>query len=164
LPETASINQCNQWVNGYFESYPDKPITAVILYQPSIVSDIANNGLIHNCCQVIVRQKRYTRWIGLRNDLHFTIPIGVVSDKPASNSILIEKDGQEESFDILKRYTFQRGNIYLMSKLEADGSMSSHIGRLASGVFTHSVFRAVPGEQAYILSGHFAPEDKLLIL
>ncbi len=165
LPELASIMKCKEWVENYFLQFPDKPITGVILYQPTVATDIdTDQSFIHHCFQVVFQNDKFAKWNNLSEEINFTIPVGIVNDIPSEFKVILEVDGKKETTLLNDKYTFQRGNLYLQQRKSTDGTITGNITRLSSGIFTHSVFEPFPGQGSFILSGNFPPIDKLLIL
>lgn len=162
LPESASILQCEESVKGYFELYPDKPITLVILFQPTVATDFDKNvNFIHHCFKVIYRNNTIPGELKWNIDLN--IPVGKIGD-PTQEKLVIEKDGKTETHDLKDRYFFQCGNHYLLAKKESNGSFNGYPMIIASGIFEHSVFKLFPDQPSMTFSGKFAPHHTLLIL
>ncbi len=165
LPENASIIQCKEWAEKYFITHPEKPITAIMLYQPTVATDLEkNNSFIHHCFQFIVNGNRISLWNKINRQINLNIPVGITSNTPSENKIIYEVEGKKEILNFINRYLFQSGNLFLEAKKNSDGTITGNVKKIASGVFIHSVFQPFPGQQAFTLSGHFPPIDKLLIL
>ncbi|MES2431698.1 MAG: hypothetical protein V4556_12230 [Bacteroidota bacterium] len=165
LPESASIMRCKEWVENYYSEYPGKPITGVILYQPTVATDLNNDAnFIHHCFQLVFQNDKFSKWNSISKQINFTIPVGVANETPSEIKAILEIDGKKEITLLNDKYIFQRGHLYLQQKMEADGTITGNMNRISSGVFTHSVIQPFPDQGSFILSGHFAPIDKLLIL
>jgi hypothetical protein len=165
LPETASIIQCKEWAEEYIASHQQKPITLIILYQPSVAKNWKQStSFIHHCFQFIFSEKKMARWNQINRKINLRIPVGIQNLIPSENQIIVERDGKSEVIRLGNRYLYQRGNLYLEAKRDSSGTISGNIKNLASGIITHSIFQPFPNQQSVVLSGHFPPEDKLLIL
>lgn len=165
LPESASIIECKEWAQTYFSNFPEKPITGVILYQPVIATDPDRDiNFIHHSVQFVFVDEKFSKWNHEGKDFTFTLPVGIANSSPSENTIIVENDGEQEKYPYKNKYFFQRGNLYLEGKKDAEGNITGNIKRIASGVFAHSVFQPFPNEPAFVISGRFAPVDKLLIL
>ena len=165
LPESASITACKEWADSYLQNYPDKPLTGIILYQPVVASDPSNDrNFIHHGFQMVFNLAKYNTWNTEGVNLSFSLPVGVLNSEPSVNAVMIEKDGIKEKLNYPDKYFFQRGNLYLDSVKDAQGNIHGNIQRYASGVFSHSVFQPFPDQPAMLMSGRFAPVDKLLVL
>ena len=161
LPVTASLSNCFRWANEYFENHPEKPISGVILYQPSVATDVDSNETFINHCCVICSNKRFADWANLHpsNRISMTVPIGRTSQSPTESKMVMGT----EMVSIDNRYIFQAGHHYILPSSQ-DGKINGVISRLGSGIFTHLVLKIFPNEPEFVISGHFAPEDTLLIL
>ena len=84
--------------------------------------------------------------------------------EPGRNQIIRILNGERTQHDITDKYVYQRGELFLAGKKGTDGSISGNIKKVASGVFVHSVFQPFPDQPPIVLSGHFPPIDKLLVL
>ncbi|OSZ78119.1 hypothetical protein CAP35_07600 [Chitinophagaceae bacterium IBVUCB1] len=165
LPETASIISCKDWVNSYFKQYPEKPLTCVILYQPTIATDLdTDQNFINHCFQIIVRDDKFSRWNVNAHNINFTPLVGKVSMDPAINIMTFEDNEGKRTIDLNTRYLYQKGNHYVQQEEHPDGTITGNVYKLASGVFAHSVMQPFKDQRAFVLSGHFPPDDKLLIL
>lgn len=55
LPLSASILSCKKWAQEYFDHFPQKPITGIILYQPTVATDLEKDTtFIHHFSFIIV--------------------------------------------------------------------------------------------------------------
>ncbi|GAB4053562.1 hypothetical protein GCM10028810_59420 [Spirosoma litoris] len=165
IPELGSITACKQWATEYFDQYPDKPISGVLLYQPTIANNLTSgNKFINNCFQFAVRQDRFDTWNAERYNINFLVPVGRISEEPVINKLAFIINGEKKYEDLSDRYWFQSGHHYLKQVVQPDGSIVGNIKNLASGVFAHAILEPFPGQAAILLEGHFPPEDKLTIL
>jgi len=165
LPEAASIVACREWAESYLADHSEKLLTGVILYQPVVATDPENDtSFIHHGFQLVFNTAKFENWNPTGIQLHFTIPVGILNSAPSTNSVIVEKNGEKELISYPDKYFFQRGNLYLDSVKDTEGSMHGYMQRLASGVFSHSVFQPFLDQQAIVFSGRFAPVDKLLVI
>lgn len=165
LPESASIMKCKQWAEDYFLNFPGKPITSIIFYQPTIGTELdKNTNFIHHCFQISTIMDKYNRWNPELKKINFDVVFGIANYEAGSNKLIAEIEGERKVIDFNGRYVYQRGNLYLAGKQEADGSINGNINRIASGIFAHTVFQPFPGQPSFTFSGRFAPVDKLIIL
>jgi hypothetical protein len=165
LHPNASISKSAEWVENYFVTYPDKPITAVYLYQPVVATtlDLSQTYINHHL-RVILRPERYGKWNNPQQTIHFEFPIGLVSEGPVINKLIIGEGDNAQTIDFKSHYFFQSGNLYTKAIKKADGTQEASVRKIAPGVFSHAWMEPFPGQGSFILSGHFAPEDTLLIL
>lgn len=164
LPENASVTQCRIWIEEYFAIQPPKPITAVILFQPTITTNLEKNtSAIHNCFQFIVREEKLSQWNTIGQPIQLTPIVGYVEINSAKNQLIAERDGKKEAVDFDGYYLFQRGNHYLEAQAE-EGKMFGIVPKLASGVFVHSHIKIFPDQPSFNISGIYPPVDKLLIV
>lgn len=165
LPESASILKCSEWVEAYFDDYPEKPITGVILYQPSVANDLVKDkNFINHCFQLVYRNRKLD-WFKTDETITFNLPVGIISNEPSKNMIVVEMpSGEREEVNIHDKYIYQRGNHYVKMSLDESGGMTGYIKNGPSGVFTHLVVSLEEGGEMMAFSSHYQPEDKLLIL
>jgi hypothetical protein len=164
LSENASLKKCIDWGSEYFIQYPNKPISCIIFYQPTVATSLDDgSNFVQHAFQMVARETMSKYWRS-SNDITIDLPVGVISGIPSGMKLVAEVDGKKEVYDFSDKYAFQRGNHYLVQREESDGKKVGNITRLGSGIFTHSVFEPFPGQGEFILSGRFAPTDKLLIL
>ena len=74
------------------------------------------------------------------------------------------RETAETAFEIHMEncYVFQCGHHYVDAKPTDDGGIEGSVNKVASGVFTHSVF-TINGE-SMVISVHFEPMDMLELL
>lgn len=165
LSESASIIRCAEWSREYFENFPEKPITGIILFQPTIAKDMSTGAsMIHNCFQLIFREERYNTWNTNARQINFSIPIGITNQIPTEAKIIYEIDGKPQAFDLKNRYVFQKGSWFLEQKKDAKGNISGNMKNVASGIIAHAVLQPFPGQASLVMAPHSPPDDKLLIL
>jgi hypothetical protein len=161
LPETVSLARCTDWLNNYFTSYPAKPISMVILYQPVVATDIANNSSDITHCVNFYHRDIYQP----QSQFTFQIPIGKVSDK-STDLIYVAKypDGRSETIALINRYIYQHGEHYVQMTQRPDGSLAADINYPADGVTTNVIVQLPGQKKAAIMKGKFPPSNELLIL
>jgi hypothetical protein len=166
LSPLASIAKCKEWLDYYFTEYPDKPISAVLLYQPSVGTNLetGKSGINHYFYPYL-RQERINGW--LPSGFHFTfeIPIGMVSTEPLNYSLnFTHPDGKKEMISVDDRYMYQRGNHYIQMQPDGKGGYTGNISQLVPGVFSHVVIEFPDQPNKAVITGKFPPNDELLIL
>lgn len=165
LPESASLTKCKEWAEDYFKNFPDKPITSIILYQPTLSSDIEKGtNFIYHGFQIVVREKQFAQWNTNSTQIDFSIPVGLIGSADTEKMLYAEIENERRMIEFTGKYVYQRGNLYLQARTGPDGSLTGNIKQLASGIFAHSVFQPFPDQPSFTLSGHFPPEHKLLIV
>lgn len=61
------------------------------------------------------------------------------------------------------QYIYQRGQIYTLSEVKADGTIVGNMTNPVPGIMVHSILR-IPGQPGEcVLSGKFPPDPNLLI-
>jgi hypothetical protein len=156
LPITASFNKCREWVNDYFLANKSKPISTVILYQPSVVSDSSRNrNFIHHCTYVYQKDK-----LG-HNNSKLSFPVGVTSNAPSTLEIIAEGLGKVISID--EKYIMQLGNHYLKAKKMPNGSTVGNVKMLSFGINSHLILEE-PFSKPMQINGIFPPNDNLNII
>lgn len=162
LPTSASIKNCNTWVESYFRDFPDKPITGVILYQPCVATNVSNqHSFISHCFSIKVKAQKFLDWNKNFKQINFGIPVGIITDEAAPLKLIV---GDEMSINIDDRYIYQKGNHYLTAIKGKDGSLGGNITKVSSGIFTHFAVKPFEDQQEIVISGRFPPEDELRIL
>lgn len=161
LPETVSFSQCTEWLDKYFELFPNKQISVVILYQPVVAMDIANNKSgITNCIKIYIRKNRK-----INGNYTFSIPVGMISSE-STNLIFVAEfpDGKKESIPLENRYSYQHGEHFTKMKPDGKGGFQGNIQKVGNGVHT-TVVLEMPGQtKKALIKGKFPPYDELLIL
>lgn len=161
LPDTISLAKCKDWLIEYFTTFPDKPISIVFLYQPTVALDLAKNQtVINNCLNVYIRANR-----NIKGNYSFCIPVGRISEE-SSNIIFIAEypDGRRETIPLENRYIYQHGEHYMKMLPDGKGGFHGNIQKLGNGVFANSIIE-IPGQSgSAVISGRFAPQDELLII
>ncbi|MPM30960.1 hypothetical protein SDC9_77513 [bioreactor metagenome] len=161
IPDTISLKQCTDWLDQYFDEFPDKPISFVILYQVSVADDItAKTSSINHCANIYTREGKK-----IEGNYKFCIPVGSVSHISSDMLIVAEfPDGTKETIPIESKYYYQRGEHYI--KMLPDGNRGYHgnIKRIGNGVHTNVVIEFPGQKQSAVIKGKFSPSDELLIL
>jgi len=166
LPPTASVNKCCEWLQDYFKLYPNKSVSAVIFYQPSVATDMeTNHSFLNHYFNIVMRNDRVAAFIPEGLHLSCTIPIGKLSTEPVSLQLVAEfPDGKKELRTIDDRYFYQSGNHYIKMKPDGKGGFYGNIEQLGNGIFSHVVIE-LPGQaEKAAIGGKFPPKDVLLIL
>lgn len=160
VPVTASITNCKKWIVNYFNEYTDKPISEVIFYQPSVITNLSDNSSIVQHCFSVHHRDNYLRWKTRFNNppVEFNLPVGIVSESPSEMKLIID----ERQIKIEDYYIFQKGIHYRRGKREIDGKIVGHIQKLAPGIETILIME-MNGEEL-LFRGHFPPTDELLLL
>ncbi len=166
LSVQASVENCDRWLTDYFNTYPEKPISFVFLYQPSIAMDIGRNVTItHHYCKLFKRGEKLLKWNPNGMHLKFNSPIGKVFHKPTCFFLIIDHpNGNREKLTLENRYFYQHGNHYLKMKRNPDNSLSGTMNKLGSGLYTHAVWEFPEQSSSAVISGISPPFDELLIL
>jgi hypothetical protein len=165
LPELASMEKCFEWSEQYFINFPDKPVTCIILYQPVVAVYLDKDvNFIHHCFRFLTRRDKYKVWNPQSKQVNFEIPVGILSMESSVNKMIAVIGSERKEFDLNGKYVYQRGNYFLAGKKEADGTITGNMKRVASGIFTHAVIEPFPDQPPVVLSAHYPPVDKLLIL
>jgi hypothetical protein len=165
LPLSASMKSCSEWLRSYLDNNPHKPISGVILYQPSVSTDVSKGfNYIHHSFATVLRPQ-LTKWLPSGFVFSLSPPVGIASFA-ISNSVLViqHPDGKVEQRTVDDRYIYQHGEHFYKMQLQADGSYLGSITQQGSGIFVNSIieFPGQPGHAA--ISGRFPPNDDLLIL
>lgn len=166
LPPTASLARCNEWLVDYFNLYPNKSVSAIIFYQPSVATDIdTNRSFINHCFNVITPRDRILRYLPGGLHLNCSLPIGMLSSEPVNLQLIAQyPDGRKETRTIVDRYFYQRGNHYMKMQPDGKGGFWGNIEQLGNGVFSHIIVE-LPGQiEKASIGGKFPPKDVLLIL
>ncbi|MEM6816208.1 MAG: hypothetical protein AAF600_17765 [Bacteroidota bacterium] len=161
LPETISLDQCTKWLDDYFEEFPNKPISIVFLYQPTVAVILeTNQTAINHCFKFYLRKGKK-----INGNYKFCIPVGLISNESTKMLYIAEfPNGQKQTIPLEDRYIYQHGEHYMKMKPDGKGRFQGNIKKLGSGVHT-SVVLEIPGQkETAIIHGRFAPSDELLIL
>lgn len=161
LPRIASRKNCEQWAKNYLNTYPDKPISVILLYQPLVMSTKDGKGTyISNGLSIVGRDSLYKDFQETNIDMVF--PVGKVEHPYGQHTIFIQdKPDQAISIVLEDSYVYQRGHHYLDAEV-TEGTMTGTVKKIASGVFKHLIIK-IEG-QAVEMSGRFEPEDVLYIM
>nr|WP_315171321.1 hypothetical protein [uncultured Flavobacterium sp.] len=163
LPDTVSVDSCQQWLDDYFEMFPAKPISIVFLYQPTIITQNASS-LISHCVRIYLKNEIDVQR-KIKGKMTFQFPVGIITENTAQEFLLAElPDGSSEKIDIQDRYFYQRGELYQKLKSNEDGTFGGNVSRPANGIFLNLVLE-IPGQkQSAVIKGKFAESDNLIII
>jgi hypothetical protein len=166
LSPLASITKCKEWLDAYFIEYPEKPISAVLFHQPSVVTNLqTGSSNINHYFFPYIRNERLNDWLPQGFQFTFTMPIGTVSNEPALYSLnFTHPDGKIETISVNDRYMYQRGNHYIQMQPDGKGGFAGNISQLAPGVFSNIVVELPNQPGQAVIAGKFPPSDELLIL
>ncbi|MCY1660111.1 hypothetical protein [Chryseobacterium sp. SL1] len=161
LPNTVSLDKCEQWLNDYFEEFPHKQITFLVLYQPVVAEMInTNESVIQHSCKFYIKKEKT-----IKGGYKFCIPVGTVSDRSVDLYYIAElPDGTKKKIILSDKYTYQHGEHYVKLQPDGKGGFYGNIKKLGNGVYT-SIVLELPGQKnSAVIKGRFAPSDELLIL
>ncbi|MEJ8841500.1 hypothetical protein WG954_03840 [Lacibacter sp. H375] len=162
LPKIASRQNCEKWIKNYFELFPAKPISAVILYQPLVLSIKEGKGTyISNGISIISRESFEKDFESLI-PLDIVFPMGTPETEFPSHKIFVQETlATAFEISLTNFYVFQQGHHYHDAQ-KVGASMEGSLNKVASGIFTHSIFE-IDGQHVEF-SGHFEPLDQLDIM
>lgn len=167
IPASASINNCYQWVEDYFQEYKDKPISMVILYQPVVATEVVQDDtFLNHCIKIFVKEDKLSSWQEKGPPyLTLTFPVGRISEEPTLETLVVEYPNQSrETVTVNERYFYQRGEHYLKMVSDGKGGYEGNILNLGSGVFANLVIEFPDQPGNFAIKGRFAPTNDLLIL
>ncbi len=165
LPELASIEKCKQWVLDYYRDFPDKPIGAVLLWQPLVANDLEKDvSFINHHFEFILKENVYSAWNTFGRSIHFNLPVGMINNVSPKNKLVVESEGRTQVIDINDRYFYQKGELFLAAKKSEDGSATGNTNRIAPGIISKSVFQPFADQPGFIIEAIVPPVDKLLII
>lgn len=163
MPQNISIVRCLGSVAQYFERNPNKEITCVILYQPSVVSDVGyKNSHINHCFFIFSKGNRLQTFLGTETQLLMEIPVGHISGVPSSIH-MVPQNGGGQVFKVDDKYLFQRGNFYIKAKPTPEGNIEGVTNKPAPGLIMHCVARIPPNKKDIVFSPKLPLDDTLLI-
>lgn len=161
VPSSASLLDCRTWVEEWFADFPEKPVSAVVLYQPTVARTAENKSLIHHCFQ-LVRKRGGPLLPGNPAAVpHITIPIGRCGTEPCTE-VIVAADGR--SMVLRGHYAFQVGDLYLEMAASADGKWTSELTSPAPGVHVHAILPKPLGAGLTAIGPRFPRSEDLLIL
>jgi len=167
IPESISIIKCEESVRTYFDLFPDKPITGVILYQPSVTNFLENNSsAIHHCYKMVFKNRVISKWID-GDTISIVPPVGVVSDTPSEALVVVDHSNlgvERKMIDIYGKYAFQKGEYFGMQKHNKNGDLVGSVRKVAAGVALHAVMQPFADDRAFVIEGRLAIDDELLLL
>ncbi|MEI9911574.1 MAG: hypothetical protein WDO71_19125 [Bacteroidota bacterium] len=158
LPMIASRRNCQQWVMDYFTRYPDKPLSAVMLIQPLVVTSGKGVAEYISIGRSMVARQSFGDDFAAELPLQFTMPIGKVEKAYVIPSIFIRGEGdQGYRINLINCYVYQQGHHFYEAEMK-DGAYEVHIAKIASGITRHTVLLDVD------VAGHHEPIDRLEML
>lgn len=162
LPKVSSRESCQKWVKDFFELHPNKPISMVILYQPLVVSKENGKGTYISHGLSIVNRESFINDFQSVIPLHIEFPIGKQEYGFVEPVIFIrETNTTAFKVDMKNSYVFQQGQHFHDAEKEGD-SIVGTIGKVASGVFTQTIFDVL--DHHIVIEGQFEPVDELSIM
>lgn len=161
LPDTVSLNICEKWLNDYFEEFPHKQITFVILYQPTVAEKLnTDETVIQHSCKIYVKNKKT-----IKGGYKFSIPVGIISEESTDLCFIAEfPDGKKEKVVLTDKYTYQHGEHFMKLQPDGKGGFYGNIKKLGNGVYTSLVIEMPGHKNSAVIKGRFPPSDELLIL
>lgn len=165
LPLTASMIKCEDWARNYFETYPHKPISCIMLYQVSFATD-PNNGLqfVHHCFRMVTKNSTFRPWNTPPRSVVFDIPVGISDGKPSQDLFIADIEGEKHFIEVQSRYHFQRGEHYLAQQRDSYGNLSVHLNDQTPGIKTYGVMQPFPDQPSFAFTPIAPPDTELLIL
>lgn len=163
LPKIASRKNCTEWVKDYFNLYPAKPLSGVILLQPLVIKDDQQNvNYVSIGISVVVRDK-FSKDFSKHLPINIKYPLGRLEGNYPGHAIFLrETDKTAIKIELEDSYVYQHGNHYHDAVMKEDGGLEGVLSKIASGIFTHSVFNIMG--QAMTISGQYEPVDQLDII
>ncbi|WP_102796467.1 hypothetical protein [Bowmanella denitrificans] len=114
-------------------------VDCIIFYQPSYVRDENNSSLLNHCFK-FVSSPRYALKMNGADHFIMNIPVGYFSQNQSPVKIIDLESGQSTELPP-SYYFFQKGDLYLQSKKDKDGSIyCNDLGSPALGIRKHGVF------------------------
>jgi len=159
IPDTVSVDKCIEWTNIYYKDFPNDPISGVVFYQPTVVSDVeANTSHVHHCVAYAVRE-RFDAFSGKHGDITMQFPVGTHGSKSSNLQFTNEKG---ENLIVNDRYIFQSGELFYRMLRDSSGYLYGTMKNRGSGIRYHLVV----GEDvnSFTLQGIIPPSHDLLIL
>lgn len=158
----AAVESCRLWSEDYLRSAPSSPIGAILLIQPNVVTDLAENTTSIVFDVRAVPGAALTRWMSsnsvAESPLDLCAFVGQVVTTPTLKKLVLG----EGEFELADVYSFQRGDLYVDAKPEPGGQVTGELHQVAEGVFVHSVFSLLG--KTVSMAGRFPPSHDLFIL
>jgi hypothetical protein len=162
LPFNSSFLNCASWSETYLKENPQKPISGILLYQPYYGLDpITKEQHLYHCFSFVLNEK--TKKLQTSRNINLLprkIPFGI----PTSNPCDIVVSTNSDHFHLQNYYFYQSGHYYINPKVKENGEIFGTASKIAPGITSHTVFKSSQNEYYKIVSGHFSPDDRLLIL
>lgn len=158
LGGTASVANCADWSKQYFETYPDSPLSAIILYQPVVSMDRATKLWSISHYVVQVPGPTFAKWASvLRKPIQARVFAGICLSALTQKMVT---DGTKY-IPADQFYCYQNADIYTEGAKAPDGSITGTMSYLAPGVAIHSVVKI--NNDHMVVSGKFPPDEDILI-
>jgi len=160
VPETAAPTRCLACAEQWLQARPEARVDSVIVYQPAVAaaSITAPSAIVHFIG--IAAAPGFNRWRqaagrpGLA--IQARVLVGRCTNEPTK---LLGTDGSP----LGEQYIYQRGQIYTLSEVKADGTIVGNMTNPAPGIMVNSILR-IPGQPGEcVFSGKFPPDSNLLI-
>lgn len=162
LPPSASIIACEQWAKQWFADFPTKPVSAVLLYQPTVARREGGESVLHHCFRLVRRGGGSLLPGNVRAVPNIMVPIGVHGTEPSAEQI-VATDGRRAV--LADHYVYQRGDIYREMIPDGKGGWTGTLTSPAPGVHVHGLLpRELGGTSRHVLNPIFARSDELLVL
>ena len=162
IPPAASVDDCESWVKEWFIEFPSKPVSAVVLYQPSVARTPENDSLIHHCVRVVTRATGPLLPGNPSAIPGVEVAVGRPGREPAAQQVRAP-DGR--AVVLLGHYIYQRGDIYREMPMTADGQWTGNLSTPAPGIHIHAVLpRHLSGGSVVAFQGRMPETDELLLL
>lgn len=161
VPNTVSVKTCEQWLSEYFEQFPNKQITFVILYQSNVVEiEETNSSAIQHTCKIYIKNNK-----NIKGGYKFSLPVGICSNESTDLYFIADTpDGKKEKFVLKDKYSYQHGEYFMKLQPDGLGGFQGDLKKIGNGVYTNLVIE-MPGQKgSLVVKGRFPPSDELLIL
>jgi hypothetical protein len=162
LSATASLSECREWAQWYFNEYPSDPLDVILLYQTVPVGNNLSDttGIAHYFAPVV--GPSFTKWQTNASEHPRRLP----SMSVLVGSIAVDQAGLilangTGSLDISRYYAYQRADIYRKLDISC-GATEGLLSNPAPGVMIHLVLEQ-HGELVRCLS-MITERDKALTL
>lgn len=162
LPRIANRKNCEQWVRQYFEDYPDKPLSAVLLLQPLVLKNSDKDSTYISMGMSFIYRDQIIKDFERVLPIDMAFPVGRAEGAYPQHIIFL-RETNETAFqiDLEDCYVYQHGDHYY-DAVAVNGGAESFITKVASGIFRHSVVTIFG--QKVVIEGQFEPTDQLELL
>jgi hypothetical protein len=164
VPASASMIDCATWVQEWFTEFPNKPVSAVLLYQPAVTRTPDNQSFIYHGFQIAKRN--HTALIPGEPTAvpNLSLPVGRVGTDPSAEQ-LVAPDGR--ALPLRGHHAYQGGDIFC-EMISANGRWMGALGSPGPGVHVHAAipkaFAGPSDDRRAVVQGLLPPSDDLLIL